>query len=247
MIRTSRDVAPAVASCLNNVRRRLAEETGDIPVTVVFVVRHGYATTRASLESLYATTRIPFIVFHLDINSPTMVRQYLAGEAVNRKNFFHITIDEYVSRQTARLLVLDMITTPYTVFVDNNILFTERWLEQLIETSKKDDASVVSPLIVMHGGNVHFSGARLELLEAGLYKRTQTTEKAPMAIPLKNAQPEKMEIDFAESHCCLIKTDCFCGKASEFFLEDMHNSFPLAIATQRIQRQSQCRMLIEPK
>jgi GT2 family glycosyltransferase len=247
MIRTSRDVASAVAGYLNSVRRRLAAETGDISVTVVFVVRHGYATTRVSLESLYATTRIPFIVFYLDINSPAMVRQYLAEQAVNRKNFFHITIDEYVSRQTARLLVLDMITTPYAAFIDNNIMFTEGWLEQLIETSKKDDASVVSPLIVMQGGNVHFSGARIELVEDGVYKRTQTTEKAPMAIPLKDAQPEKLEIDFAESHCCLIKTDCFRGKASEFFLEDMHNSFTLAVAAQRIQRQSHCRMLIEPK
>jgi hypothetical protein len=61
-----------------------------IPVTVVCVVRHGYATTRASLENLYATTRTPFIVFYLDINSPAIVREYLAEQAASRNNFFHI-------------------------------------------------------------------------------------------------------------------------------------------------------------
>ena len=248
MIRTSRDIAPTAASCLYEVYRRLdAVAMESIPVTVVCVVRHGYATTRASLENLYATTRTPFIVFYLDINSPAIVREYLAEQAASRNNFLHIPIDEYVSRQTARLLVLDMIRTQYTVFIDNNILFAEGWLEQLIETSEKDDAAVVSPLIVMHGGNVHFSGAKIELLENGSYKRTQTTEKAPMGVALKDAKPEKMEIDFAESHCCLIRTDYFRGNAAEFFLEDMHNSFTLAVAAQRIRRQSRCRMLVEPR
>ena len=228
MIRTSRDIAPTAAACLGQVCRRLdAVAVESIPVTVVCVVRHGYATTRASLENLYATTRTPFIVFYLDINSPATVREYLAEQAARRNNFFHIPIDEYVSRQTARLLVLDMIRTQYTIFIDNNILFAEGWLEQLIETSEKDDAAVVSPLIVMHGGNVHFSGAKIELLENGFYKRTQTTEKAPMGVALKDAKPEKIEIDFAESHCCLIRTDYFRGNAAEFFLEDMHNSFTL--------------------
>src|SRR5439155_5252305 len=53
--------------------------------------------------------------------------------------------------------------------------------------------------------------------------------------------------DFGESHCCLIRTDYFRGSAAELFLEDMHNTFTMAVATQRIHRQSQCRMLIEPK
>jgi Glycosyl transferase family 2 len=160
VIRTSRDIAASLANCLNYVRRRLASvPEQSIRVTIVCVVRHGYATTRATLESLYAATRIPFTVFYLDINSPAVVRQYLTEQAASRNNFFHIPICEYVSRQTARLLVLDMIRTQYTVFVDNNILFSEGWLEQLIETSEKDDAAVVSPLIVMQGGNVHFSGA----------------------------------------------------------------------------------------
>ena len=248
MIRTSRDIAASLANCLNDVRRRLASVLEQsIRVTIVCVVRHGYATTRASLESLCATTRIPFTVFYLDINSPAAVRQYLAEQAASRNNFFHIPIGEYVSRQTARLLVLDMIRTQYTVFVDNNILFSRGWLEQLIETSEKDDAAVVSPLIVMQGGNVHFSGAKLERLGSGVYRQTQTTEKAPMGVALKDAEPEKIEIDFCESHCCLIRTDCFRGKAAEFFLEDMHNSFSLAIATHRIRRQTQCRMLVEPK
>ena len=55
------------------------------------------------------------------------------------------------------------------------------------------------------------------------------------------------QIDFGESHCCLIRTDYFRGSAAELFLEDMHNTFTMAVATQRIHRQSQCRMLIEPK
>jgi len=55
VIRTSRDIAASFANCLNDVRRRLASvPEQSTRVTIVCVVRHGYATTRASLESLYA-------------------------------------------------------------------------------------------------------------------------------------------------------------------------------------------------
>src|SRR5262245_46634510 len=77
-------------------------------------------------------------------------------------------------------------------------------------------------------GATFISGVRKSSFSRTVLTRgRRLLKKAPMGVALKDAKPEKMEIDFAESHCCLIRTDYFRGNAPEFFLEDMHNSFTL--------------------
>ncbi|NNC87734.1 MAG: glycosyltransferase [Akkermansiaceae bacterium] len=245
---TSSDLESRMEEPLGALRAKLASvDAARIPVSVLCIARHGFATTRVNLESLYEKTGTRFLVIYVDINSPPAARHYLEECAASREHFFHLRVDEFVSRQTARLLVLDMIPTRYTVFLDNNMLFSEGWLEALLRTAEAEEAAVVSPLIVMQGGNVHFSGSRLSKTRKGKVRRMQTTREAPMSAPLESCRPEQQEIDFGESHCCLVETECFRGKAAELFLEDMHNAHSMAIPTHLLKHRDGHRMLITPE
>ena len=94
-------------------------ESAAAAVSIVCLPRHGHATTRTTIEALFASTQAPFRLVVVDIASPESVRSYLEAEAHARPNLFHVRLDEFVSRQTARLMVLDRIQTPYRVLVDN--------------------------------------------------------------------------------------------------------------------------------
>lgn len=110
---------------MDEVLRGLGEAvacSAAVDATIVCIPRHGFGTTRISVESLYAATDRRFNVIYVDVNSPPAVRSYLEKQAVNREGFFHLRIDEYVSRQTARLLAMEMVRSPYVAFLDNNML-----------------------------------------------------------------------------------------------------------------------------
>jgi hypothetical protein len=241
-------LAPLMADRLEHLEAELAARSlDDVPMTVVCVVRHGYAATKASIESLYRNTRARFIVFYLDVCSPPEVADYLRQQSRDRPDFHHLRIDRYVSRQTARLLVLDRVVTRFTVFLDNNMLLAPDCLDILLRAAADDRADVVSPFIVMHGGLVHFSGSVIVKNGDGTIRRSQNTKECPLATPLARAKPRKMEIDFAESHCCLVATDCFKGALEHVFPEDMHNSHTLGLGTYLMKTERGRRMIIEPQ
>jgi hypothetical protein len=235
------------SSVLEDLRVELSRFSDKALATVLCIPRHGHAVTGVCLENLYEQTDETIAVVYVDVVSPPEVRRYLERQSLERPGFFHLKIDDYISRQTARLLVLDCVSAPFTVFMDNNMLVGKGWLAGLVRCADMDAADVVSPFIVMQGGNVHFSGARLARKSGNRVSRTQTTRACPMAVPISKVTPEKLEIDFAESHCCLLRTAAFKGRIPEVFLEELHNSFSLAVSTHILKTTFNCRMVIDPE
>src|SRR5262245_6487076 len=181
-------------------------------VTIICLVRHGHATARICLESLYANTDMPIRVIYVDIASPPAVREYLAGLAAERPGFTHLRFEEFVSRQTARIKAVEAVETPLVVMLDNNMLCGRAWLEKLLEARAQTGAAVLSPIIVTHGGRIHFSGAsvvrrRWRRIGRKLIYRPQEQPDAPIQAMLADCKPRRVEIDFAESHCCLVSTE----------------------------------------
>jgi hypothetical protein len=232
---------------LDSLNAKLGAATVDgRRATVICIPRHGYATTRINVDSLYERTAERFLLIYVDVGSPPNVREYLEEQAKIRPDFFYLRVDEMISRQTARLLVLDLVPTPYTVFMDNNMLLGDGWLSSLIRTAEQDAADVVSPFIVMQGGNVHFSGSKIVKVSDTHHQRKQTTAECPLGAPLSEVTPRKLEIDFAESHCCLMRTKAFRARIDELFMEDMHNSHTLAVASYLLKTRHGSRMLVDP-
>lgn len=218
-------------------------------VTIICLVRHGHATARVCLESLYASTSAPVRVIYVDIGSPAEVRRYLAERAATREGFSHLRFDGFISRQTARIKALEGVTTPLVVFLDNNMLCPSGWLEKLLATRAQTDAAIVSPIIVTHGGRVHFSGAviarkRWRFIGPKRTYRAQEQPAAPVGTMLADCRPRRIEIDFAESHCCLAATEDL--RLPGVLDERMHNAHTTCAAAYRLKTSFGRKIVVEP-
>jgi GT2 family glycosyltransferase len=134
--------------------------------TVAFVPREVFCTTRRSLETLYDRTRGPFDLVCIDGNSPPDVRQYLEHEARARQ-FTLVRTDGYVTPNQARNLAVRHVRTPYVVFVDNDVLVTEGWLDALCDCADQTGAWVVGPLyyeFLPEGRRLHMVGGECRIV-----------------------------------------------------------------------------------
>ncbi len=204
-------------------------------VTVVIVPRERFSYTRQTLESLYQHTTIPFNLIYVDGNSPAVHKHYLEQQAKQR-GFHLIRTEEFLFPNQARNLALAEVKTKYVVFVDNDVLFTDGWLEKLIECAEETGAWVVGPLycegqpedeiIHMAGGFAHFreiQGKR-RFFEQHRYLR-QPVGKV-------RSQLHREPTELVEFHCALIRTDVFekLGMLDEKYLSTSeHVDFCLGV------------------
>lgn len=218
-------------------------------VTILCTIRHGYATTAATLECLYASTRVPFGLVFVDIASPPAVDRYLREFARAHPGFRQLRFEELVSRQTARIAALECVESPWVVLLDNNMLCAPGWLERLMEARDETGAALVSPIIVTRGGRVHFSAGSVlrearYLLGRKRVRRPHSQPGAPVLSFLADGQPRRVDIDFAESHCCLVSTDDL--RLPGVLEERMHNAHTTCYASYKLKHAYGKRLVLEP-
>ena len=97
--------------------------------TVAFVPREVFCTTRRSLETLYERTREPFDLVCIDGGSPPRRAAVPRTSRPAARQFTLVRTDGYVTPNQARNLAVRHVRTPYVVFVDNDVLVTEGWLD----------------------------------------------------------------------------------------------------------------------
>ena len=101
--------------------------------------------------------------------------------------------------------------TKYVVFLDNDVLFTPRWLEELVGCAEETGAWVVGPLylegeltaglIHMAGGSAHFGE---ENGESVFYDEHRW---AGLNIADVRSEMDRKPCDYVEFHCTLIRAD----------------------------------------
>jgi hypothetical protein len=221
-----------------------------VDVTVLCLVRHGHATAAVCIDRLRATTRLPFRLLYVDVGSPPSIRSAIDRVVESRPGGAVVRFDDFVSRQTARLRVLERIDTELTVVLDNNMLCAPGCIDALVETSRETGAAMVSPIIVTQGGDVHFSGGFVrrrpdwKRLRPWAVHRPHHQPGVPVGAPLSGTRPRRVAIDFVESHCCLARTDCL--RLPGVLEEDLHNAHTLCWAGYRLERHYGRRLLLEP-
>ena len=122
-------------------------------VTVVVVPRERFSVARRSLESLIANTPAGFDMVYVDGGSPPPLCRYLK-QAAARHGFRLLRYDCYLSPNEARNIGFAGVTTPYVVFVDNDVIFAPGWLENLVACAEETGAWLVGPLYCL-GDPVH--------------------------------------------------------------------------------------------
>lgn len=218
-------------------------------VTIICVVRHGHATAALCVDSLFANTSLPIRLIYIDIGSPPAVQRYLAHVAASHPGFRHLRFDDYVSRQSARIEALKTVDTPFVVLLDNNMICARGWLESLLQAQAETGAAMVSPIIVTRGGRVHFSGGsivrkRRTPLGPRRVFRPHAQKGAPVRSILADGHPHRIDIDFAESHCCLAVTQDL--RLVGVLDERMHNAHTTCYASYTLKTAHGKRLILEP-
>lgn len=181
-------------------------------VTVVVVPRERFNVSDLALETLYQHTAIPFKLIYVDGNSPTHIKRYLKKQA-EQKGFHLIRTDRFLSPNQARNIALAHVDTQYVVFVDNDLLVTPGWLENLVQCADETGAWVVGPIylegkpedqiIHMAGGEANFrqQRGRREFYEKHVFQRKR--------LPAVRSQLQRGVTELIEFHCTLVRTDVF--------------------------------------
>lgn len=185
-------------------------------VTLVVVPRERFSAARVSLESIYAHTRMPFSLVYVDGGSPRALGRYLAAQAL-LKGFQLIRTESYLTPNRARNLGLREVHSKYVVFIDNDVVVTPGWLDELLQCAEATRATIVSPLIcqgepvheVVHcaGGessvvqDTHAKNGRRHIIEK-IYRQGECVADIYDLL-------ERAPTGLAEFHCMLVRTAVF--------------------------------------
>ncbi|WP_414622341.1 glycosyltransferase family 2 protein [Calothrix sp. CCY 0018] len=178
-------------------------------VTLIVVPNQCFNYTQKSLESIYQYTDIPFKLIYVDGYSPSKVKQYLEVQS-QEKGFRLIRTEKYVSPNHARNIGLQHVDTEYVVFINNDVLVTTDWLNNLMQCAQETGSPVVSPVCLqgtLENMNIHSAGGCLEFQykdgNLDLFeKRTFVKNSFDRVQPLLSRKPTQI-IDF---NCVLVRT-----------------------------------------
>jgi GT2 family glycosyltransferase len=185
-------------------------------VTIVVSPRERFSCTQASLESIYEHTQIPFNLIYVDGGSPAKIKRYLEEQA-QAKQFQLIRTEHYLSPNKARNLGLAQVNSKYVVFIDNDVVVTPSWLQQLVKCAEETQATVVSPLICQ-GEPVHEevhcaggeSGVRVEIKGDRTRRRiVEKIYKQGRKVADIRPQLQRQQTGLAEFHCMMVCTAIF--------------------------------------
>ena len=204
-------------------------------VTIVVLPRDRFTVTERSLETLLARTASPFELVYVDGRSPRHVRAYLEARA-REVGFRLVRYEEYLSPNRARNVGAALASTEYVVFVDNDAIVTDGWLEPLVERADTTGAWVVGPLYLIGETQyeaIHAAGGNL-FLDGPPGARQLRTEHCLQGTRVSDL-PEPLtarRCDFAEFHCMLVRREALArvGGFDEALLSTReHEDFCLAV------------------
>ena len=89
-------------------------------VTIVMTIRENYSLTLQTIESLIEKTTLPYRFIFIDYKVPEFIKKSL----IKYENI-EIIISDSPYPSISMYNVISQINTIYTIFLDNNILFTQ--------------------------------------------------------------------------------------------------------------------------
>lgn len=185
-----------------------------LQVTIVVTPREKWSVCRQSLDSILEHTRLPHRMVYVDGGSPSAIRRYVAARAAEH-GFEVIRTARYLSPNEARLMALARVTTPYLVFVDNDVVVTPGWVEPMLDCAEATGADVVSPLVcqgqpiheVVHcaGGECGVKEIQTEAgVERHMFERIASQGKEVAKL---RQRLTRQRTGLAEFHCMLVRTE----------------------------------------
>lgn len=205
--------------------------------TVVVVPRERFSYAIQSLESIFQHTKVPFELIYVDGNSPRYVRDFLEDEA-SKRNFELIRTDYYLCPNAARNIGLQKVNTEYLVFIDNDVIVSEGWLEAMVNCADETGAVIVGPLVCQNEPahqEIHCAGGEARIIVDKLGKRRLRERLYHQGKKVAAMMPKfhRTQTEIAEFHCVLVRKSIFekIGLLDEALLNTReHVDFSMLVA-----------------
>jgi hypothetical protein len=180
------------------------------PATVVVVPREGFLIAPRTLARLLAVTAPPFELVYVDC-SPRRIGSRLEELVRTHRGAVLLRADRFLRPTTARNLGFARVATPYTVFLDNDVLVSPGWLDALVRCAEETGAAFVSPVIGIGDRDprvVHFAGGenRVEVVD-GARRLRESYEHVGAAVSEAVSGLARRPTELAEFHAVLVRTD----------------------------------------
>jgi GT2 family glycosyltransferase len=180
--------------------------------TIVVVPRERFGMAQQSLQSVLAHTPASVPIVYVDGGSPPALRTWL-HERSRQHGFRLVRTEHFLSPNEARNLGLTQVSTPYVVFVDNDVLVSPGWLAALVRCADETGAWLTSPVYCIGEPAfqfVHVAGGELTLSTrpGGHALRDHHGEADhPLAEVLPRVQ--RSRVTYAEFHVLLVRREVF--------------------------------------
>lgn len=193
-------------------------------ISIVCVPRERFDFTQQSIASLYEKTTLPFELIYVENAVPRSVRRLLNEEAESRQ-FTLIKTPYPMAPNAARNFGLEQAKGDYVVFIDNDVVFDDNWLEELVDAVIDKKATLAAPLVCQHGPHhtiVHCAGGEFmgaeqferfrqqPLPTAGVEEERRWTMEEEIYLqdhPIEEVGVDPLQVGFVEFHCFMIKAD----------------------------------------
>jgi GT2 family glycosyltransferase len=178
--------------------------------TIVVVPRETFSRSIACLETIDARTPEPFELVWVDGDPPPPLRRRLE-ELSSARGFTLLRSSHPLSPNEARNQALAHVHTKYTVFLGNDVLVTDGWLDALVTCAEETGAAFVGgvscwgapdrPVVYCAGGETH--------IDERDGRRTLRDVHHHAGRPLRDVWPElrRQPSEAAVFHCVLVRTD----------------------------------------
>jgi Flp pilus assembly pilin Flp/glycosyltransferase involved in cell wall biosynthesis len=185
-------------------------------VTIVVSPRDRFSLAVAALEDLISTTVFPFELVYIDAGSPAKIACQLERLVLSQRGIY-VRVNGFLTPNEARNRGQRLATTPFVVFLDNDVFVSPDWLARLVETAIETGADVVAPLtcqgLPLHT-EIHQAGGEfapsLELFLSGDKTSWSITDiHLGQGASVAETRLQRSKIQCCEFHCTLVRKDVF--------------------------------------
>lgn len=174
-------------------------------VTIGFLARERFAMAGESLASLYDKTTVRFELLVVDAATPDRYLREMQAVLDRHDNWRMLHSDRHLLPAAAKNLILQEVASEYVCLLENDTLFTDGWLEALLDACETFPADVATPVIREGRGEAEHFDAHLGSLfqtEDGRW------DIAPLTKP-RNDTRERERVQFVEQHVLLFRRSVF--------------------------------------